>query len=36
VVTIWIQGIGTLGNAVVEEPDGYLAPEINAEAAWVH
>ena len=36
VVTIWIQGIGTLGNAVVEEPDGYLAPEIDAEAAWVH
>jgi 2-keto-4-pentenoate hydratase/2-oxohepta-3-ene-1,7-dioic acid hydratase in catechol pathway len=35
VVTIWIQGIGTLGNAVVEEPDGYLAPEIDAEAAWV-
>ncbi len=30
-VTIWIQGIGTLGNAVVEEPDCYLAPEIDAE-----
>ena len=35
VVTIWIHVIGMLGDAVVEEPDGYPAPEIDAEAAWV-
>ena len=35
-LTIWIHGIGTLGDAVVEAPEGYLAPEIYAAAAWVH
>jgi 2-keto-4-pentenoate hydratase/2-oxohepta-3-ene-1,7-dioic acid hydratase in catechol pathway len=35
VVRIEIEGIGELRNAVVEEPEGYLAPDIEAEAAWV-
>jgi 2-keto-4-pentenoate hydratase/2-oxohepta-3-ene-1,7-dioic acid hydratase in catechol pathway len=35
VVRIQIEGIGELGNTVVEEPDGYAAPELDAEAAWV-
>jgi 2-keto-4-pentenoate hydratase/2-oxohepta-3-ene-1,7-dioic acid hydratase in catechol pathway len=35
VVRIQIDGIGELRNAVVEEPEGYLAPDIEAEAAWV-
>jgi 2-keto-4-pentenoate hydratase/2-oxohepta-3-ene-1,7-dioic acid hydratase in catechol pathway len=33
VVRIQIDGIGELRNAVVEEPDGYLAPEPDAVAA---
>jgi 2-keto-4-pentenoate hydratase/2-oxohepta-3-ene-1,7-dioic acid hydratase in catechol pathway len=33
-VRIQIDGIGELRNAVVEEPDGYLAPEPDAVAAW--
>jgi 2-keto-4-pentenoate hydratase/2-oxohepta-3-ene-1,7-dioic acid hydratase in catechol pathway len=35
VVRIEIEGIGELCNTVVEEPDGYLAPEPDAQAAWV-
>jgi 2-keto-4-pentenoate hydratase/2-oxohepta-3-ene-1,7-dioic acid hydratase in catechol pathway len=34
-VRIEIEGIGELRNTVVEEPEGYLAPEANAEEAWV-
>ncbi|MHB8691938.1 MAG: fumarylacetoacetate hydrolase family protein [Solirubrobacteraceae bacterium] len=34
VVRIEIQGIGALTNTVVEEPDGYLAPEAGTELAW--
>jgi 2-keto-4-pentenoate hydratase/2-oxohepta-3-ene-1,7-dioic acid hydratase in catechol pathway len=34
VVRVVIDGIGELCNTVVEEPDGYIAPEANAEAAW--
>lgn len=29
-----IDGIGVLSNSVVEEPDGYLAPELEPEAEW--
>ena len=35
VVRIEIDGIGELRNTVVEEPVGYLAPELHAEEAWV-
>jgi 2-keto-4-pentenoate hydratase/2-oxohepta-3-ene-1,7-dioic acid hydratase in catechol pathway len=35
VVRIEIEGIGELRNTVVEEPDGYLAPQTEADAAWV-
>jgi len=35
-VRIEIEGIGELRNTVVEEPDGYLAPETYAEEAWVY
>jgi 2-keto-4-pentenoate hydratase/2-oxohepta-3-ene-1,7-dioic acid hydratase in catechol pathway len=35
VVRIAIEGIGELRNTVVEEPGGYLAPEPDAQAAWV-
>jgi 2-keto-4-pentenoate hydratase/2-oxohepta-3-ene-1,7-dioic acid hydratase in catechol pathway len=35
VVRIEIEGIGELRNTVVEEPEGYLAPEAYAEEAWV-
>ena len=34
VVRVEIEGIGELQNTVVEEPDGYLAPEAEAEFAW--
>ena len=34
VVRIEIPGIGQLSNTVVEEPDGYLAPETEGEASW--
>ena len=34
IVRVQIDGIGELRNAVVEEPEGYLAPELEAEAAW--
>ena len=34
VVRIQVDGIGELRNTVVEEPDGYLAPETQMEAAW--
>jgi hypothetical protein len=30
-----IDGIGELGNTVVEEPEGYLAPKLDAAAAEV-
>ena len=33
VVRIEIDGIGVLRNTIVEEPDGYLAPDAYAEAA---
>jgi 2-keto-4-pentenoate hydratase/2-oxohepta-3-ene-1,7-dioic acid hydratase in catechol pathway len=35
VVRIEIEEIGELRNTVAEEPDGYLAPETEAKAAWV-
>jgi 2-keto-4-pentenoate hydratase/2-oxohepta-3-ene-1,7-dioic acid hydratase in catechol pathway len=35
VVRIEIEGIGELRNTVVEERKGYLAPETEAETAWV-
>jgi 2-keto-4-pentenoate hydratase/2-oxohepta-3-ene-1,7-dioic acid hydratase in catechol pathway len=35
VVTIQIDGIGELRNTIVEEPRNYLAPEPDAQAAWV-
>jgi 2-keto-4-pentenoate hydratase/2-oxohepta-3-ene-1,7-dioic acid hydratase in catechol pathway len=34
VVRVEIEGIGELVNTVVEEPEGYVAPELEAEAAW--
>ena len=34
VVRVQIDGIGELSNTVVEEPEGYLAPETEVEAAW--
>ena len=34
VVRVEIEGIGELRNTVVEEPDGYLAPEADREFAW--
>jgi len=34
VVRIEIDGIGELRNTVIEEPDGYLAPESERQAAW--
>ncbi len=33
VVRVVIEGIGELRNTVVEEPDGYLAPDAETEAA---
>jgi 2-keto-4-pentenoate hydratase/2-oxohepta-3-ene-1,7-dioic acid hydratase in catechol pathway len=36
VVRVEIEGIGELRNKVVEEPDGYLAPDVEAEPAWAH
>jgi 2-keto-4-pentenoate hydratase/2-oxohepta-3-ene-1,7-dioic acid hydratase in catechol pathway len=33
VVRVEIDGIGELRNTVVEEPDGYLAPEVESPAA---
>jgi 2-keto-4-pentenoate hydratase/2-oxohepta-3-ene-1,7-dioic acid hydratase in catechol pathway len=35
-VRIEIDGIGELRNTVVEEPDGYLAPDVEAQPAWAH
>jgi hypothetical protein len=29
-----IDGIGELRNTVIEEPEGYLAPEHEPELAW--
>jgi 2-keto-4-pentenoate hydratase/2-oxohepta-3-ene-1,7-dioic acid hydratase in catechol pathway len=34
VVRVEIEGIGELRNTVVEEPDGYLAPETGLVTAW--
>jgi 2-keto-4-pentenoate hydratase/2-oxohepta-3-ene-1,7-dioic acid hydratase in catechol pathway len=34
VVRVEIERIGELRNTVVEEPDGYLAPEADREFAW--
>jgi 2-keto-4-pentenoate hydratase/2-oxohepta-3-ene-1,7-dioic acid hydratase in catechol pathway len=34
VVRVEIDGIGTLENTVVEEPDGYVAPAPEEVAAW--
>ncbi len=34
VVRVEIDGIGELRNTVVEEPAGYLAPDVVPEAAW--
>jgi 2-keto-4-pentenoate hydratase/2-oxohepta-3-ene-1,7-dioic acid hydratase in catechol pathway len=36
VVRIEIEGIGELRNTVIEEPEDYLAPEPDQEAAWAH
>ena len=35
IVRVEIERIGELRNTVVEEPDGYLAPEADREFAWV-
>ena len=35
IVRVQIDGIGELCNTVVEEPEGYLAPEAYEEHAWV-
>jgi 2-keto-4-pentenoate hydratase/2-oxohepta-3-ene-1,7-dioic acid hydratase in catechol pathway len=35
VVRVEIEGIGELRNAVVEEPDGYVAPEHEEQVTWV-
>jgi 2-keto-4-pentenoate hydratase/2-oxohepta-3-ene-1,7-dioic acid hydratase in catechol pathway len=35
VVRVQIDGIGELVNTVVAEPEGYLARETEAQAAWV-
>jgi 2-keto-4-pentenoate hydratase/2-oxohepta-3-ene-1,7-dioic acid hydratase in catechol pathway len=35
VVRIEIDGIGALENTIVEEPEGYVAPEVEETAAWV-
>ena len=34
IVRVEIERIGELRNTVVEEPDGYLAPEADREFAW--
>ena len=34
VVRVEIDGIGELRNTIIEEPEGYLAPPRDAEAAW--
>ena len=34
VVRVEIDGIGELRNTVIEEPEGYLAPETEAVTAW--
>lgn len=34
VVRVEIDGIGALSNTVVEEPEDFLAPEAEPEAAW--
>ena len=34
VVRVEIEGIGTLENTVVEEPDGFLVAEVLQEPAW--
>ena len=34
VVRVEIEGIGTLENTVVEEPDGFVVAEAEQEAAW--
>jgi 2-keto-4-pentenoate hydratase/2-oxohepta-3-ene-1,7-dioic acid hydratase in catechol pathway len=34
VVRVEIDGIGVLTNTVVDEPEGYLAPEPDVEPAW--
>ena len=34
VVGVEIEGIGELRNTVVQEPDGYLAPETEPDFAW--
>ena len=35
VVRVQIDGIGEVVNTVVAEPEGYLAPESEVQAAWV-
>ena len=34
VVRVEIEGIGTLENTVVEEPDGFVVAEVEQEPAW--
>jgi hypothetical protein len=34
-VRVEIDGIGAISNTVIEEPEGYLAPETEGEATWV-
>jgi 2-keto-4-pentenoate hydratase/2-oxohepta-3-ene-1,7-dioic acid hydratase in catechol pathway len=36
VMRVEIDGIGELQNTVVEEPEGYVAPEAREEEAWVY
>jgi len=35
VVRVQIDGLGELVSTVVAEPEGYLAPESEVQAAWV-
>lgn len=34
VAEVEMEGVDELRNGVVEEPEGYLAPELDREAAW--
>jgi 2-keto-4-pentenoate hydratase/2-oxohepta-3-ene-1,7-dioic acid hydratase in catechol pathway len=34
VVRVEIDGVGELRNTIIEEPEGYVAPPRDAEAAW--
>jgi 2-keto-4-pentenoate hydratase/2-oxohepta-3-ene-1,7-dioic acid hydratase in catechol pathway len=35
-IRVQIDGIGELRNTIVEEPDGFVAPDIEQAPAWAH